>query len=493
MKRSEINILSSLLFCAFIAASQQQCELFRTACIPPVAGYFGYQWATCLTDNYIQVKSNFQHQCINRTASRCWYQCMVEDFGLNDGFVIGSCKCSALDYLLGRSQPSGHTPITIPDWCKSPSGTECNWYQDCLKKRVSCTTTLSRNAVRYAENMCHAYNNLSSRFQNSTSPVLTWLDGVRKCLLVSIVPQLRSYASPTCSNTDSLAFKSQTHCYSNPAIHDNVNKTHSLCQLSSDQFWQIFWTLHKNSTSPYHDKNLQQLYTEKVQCLKNQSQSGHSLNVDGVVKIKLVYSSYRYSTSKVTQYVMDKLDKVLSLGNYLAFANHTSNYRSISQNVMYIIFAKRSKFDLTTFHNSMMSAENGHLDGTTELAPATASPSDEQTPAQSPEEQTTMESADVIFSENEEIRDLVGMIANMVKSGSLALYDTTGSISIKQMFVCKDVVQCTETFAAVNAPPPTTTRPTTPVVRSGAVTARSTLALLAVSTFAYLTFFLIHK
>ena len=37
-----------------------------------------YQWGTCLTDAYMNQKSNQKHHCLDRTATYCWYQCMLD-------------------------------------------------------------------------------------------------------------------------------------------------------------------------------------------------------------------------------------------------------------------------------------------------------------------------------------------------------------------------------------------------------------------------------
>ena len=48
-----------------------------TECIQ-LSEYYGYQWATCLTNAYIQQKSNKKHICQYIYATYCWYQCMIE-------------------------------------------------------------------------------------------------------------------------------------------------------------------------------------------------------------------------------------------------------------------------------------------------------------------------------------------------------------------------------------------------------------------------------
>ena len=39
-----------------------------------------FQWATCLTTKYIEEKTKYRFTCTDRTATYCWYQCMVNFF-----------------------------------------------------------------------------------------------------------------------------------------------------------------------------------------------------------------------------------------------------------------------------------------------------------------------------------------------------------------------------------------------------------------------------
>ena len=43
------------------------------------------QWATCLTDAYIQTKSKGQYRCKDRTATYCYYQCEAELYSNDNG------------------------------------------------------------------------------------------------------------------------------------------------------------------------------------------------------------------------------------------------------------------------------------------------------------------------------------------------------------------------------------------------------------------------
>ena len=43
-----------------------------------LAGYTKHQWATYLTNTYIELLTGGRHQCKEDTSSFCYYQCMLE-------------------------------------------------------------------------------------------------------------------------------------------------------------------------------------------------------------------------------------------------------------------------------------------------------------------------------------------------------------------------------------------------------------------------------
>ncbi|XP_068746916.1 uncharacterized protein [Montipora capricornis] len=152
-----------------------------TACVN-IPGYIRKQWATCLTNTYIQQKSGHKHRCTLTYVKYCWYQCMVEVHSQNYGSVTRDCSCNETSNQ--RPSPS----LILPSFCYSPSGNSCAWYHDCLEKKYSCEDLTNAYAIRYAEKFCSLYN--------ETSPLLSqkgrqWMDSVRKCLLVSLVTLLR--------------------------------------------------------------------------------------------------------------------------------------------------------------------------------------------------------------------------------------------------------------------------------------------------------------
>ncbi|XP_053390863.1 uncharacterized protein LOC128553713, partial [Mercenaria mercenaria] len=120
-----LHLSTYFLWIGVVAGS---CNPGSSECIS-IKGYDGYQWATCLTENYIQTKSEGRHKCIEN-VNTCWYQCMLELHRKEDGLVHRDCSCT-------RNDPSNR-PVALPLWCYSPSGENCLWYRDCLETQYPC-------------------------------------------------------------------------------------------------------------------------------------------------------------------------------------------------------------------------------------------------------------------------------------------------------------------------------------------------------------------
>ena len=192
-----------------------------------------YQWATCLTNAYIQQKSSHQHQCTDRTRTYCWYQCMLEVYEKDFGPVSDDCSCQ-----LSKTTAKPYTGVpttSLPLECNSPSGDSCDWYRNCLEKRYPCEDTSNAYAIKYAEKFCRLYENRSSLFSPEGRK---WVDAVRKCLQVSLVPILRPWYKLSCEDLREWAFDSHTPCYLDPD-----KGAPSICDLDCQDFFKIFWTI----------------------------------------------------------------------------------------------------------------------------------------------------------------------------------------------------------------------------------------------------------
>ena len=192
-----------------------------------------YQWATCLTNAYIQQKSSHQHQCTDRTRTYCWYQCMLEVYEKDSGPVSDDCSCQLSNTT---AKPYAGVPTTsLPQECESPKGDSCDWYRNCLEKRYPCEDTSNAYAIKYAEKFCRLYGDRYSLFSPEGRK---WVDAVRKCLQVSLVPILRPWYTFSCEDIRQWAFDSHTPCYLDPD-----EGAPSICDLDCQDFFKIFWTI----------------------------------------------------------------------------------------------------------------------------------------------------------------------------------------------------------------------------------------------------------
>ena len=207
---------------------QQQCrslsDLGQTECVLLSPAYNAYQWATCLTEDYIIRVSNGDHVCRSETATQCWYQCMLEIYGAEEGSVNSGCACTAGETL--------SNDITIPVECYSPRGDDCGWYENCLERRYPCRGTDDGYAIEYAQKFCNLY---SDNYNDFSSVGRQWVDAVRQCLQVALVPSLRLWVSNTCADIRRQAIDSHTDCYINPG-----SRAPSICDLGCVDIWKAF-------------------------------------------------------------------------------------------------------------------------------------------------------------------------------------------------------------------------------------------------------------
>jgi len=203
-------------------------------CILDTPYYSKYQCGTCLTNDYIKQRSKGQHACRDSTATYCYYQCMVERYGLDRGPVYDVCLCDPSRPLL---QPS----VILPASCYSPDGTDCDWYRQCLARMLPCTGQ-AEYAISYGEKFCNLYTDSTLEFSQQA---LQWIDATRRCLQVALVPVLHlCQVQPTCDEIKTMAFESHVPCYVDPYQGTSV------CSLAPQDWAKIFWTIKSSFLPP---------------------------------------------------------------------------------------------------------------------------------------------------------------------------------------------------------------------------------------------------
>ena len=153
---------------------------------------------------------------------------------LRFGSVTQDCSCK--DTGSTTSNPfTGLLTTLLPPDCYSPSGDSCDWYRNCLEKKYPCEDTSNAYAIRYAERFCRLYD---ERYFSFSAAGQKWMNAVRKCLQVYLVPLLRPWVKPTCQEIREKAFASHTPCYLYPD-----KDAPSVCDLSCFDFFKIFFTI----------------------------------------------------------------------------------------------------------------------------------------------------------------------------------------------------------------------------------------------------------
>ena len=258
--------LGMLLVFAPGLSFQQQCttsnDIGGVSCELFTPYYSEHQWATCLTNEYIMRSSNQRHQCRQLGASQCWYQCMLEIYGLDEGEVNEDCRCSPGEVM--TEAPTDD----LPPHCYSPRGDDCSWYRHCLEMRYPCEGTSDGYAIRYAEKFCNLY---TDNYNDFSSDGRAWIDGVRKCLQVVLVPSLRPWVQKTCSDIRGDAFNSHPGCYINPA-----NGAPGICELSCTDVLRSFWLVSYEGgalTSAFAETT-NQMWSVMVGCFGDSQLSG---------------------------------------------------------------------------------------------------------------------------------------------------------------------------------------------------------------------------
>ncbi|XP_062611446.1 uncharacterized protein LOC134273239 [Saccostrea cucullata] len=203
-------------------------------CVLLTPYYFKYQRATCLTNKYIQTVSKGNAICRDNTATYCYYQCMLELFEVAQGIVSNDCACGVDAPQHTTTPPKNQTQL--PSHCYSPTGGDCSWYSDCLERRFPCQEMQQTSyAINYGLKFCNLYED---HYQNFSTDGQQWIDAVRGCLQVALVPLLRPFLTITCSGIKQKAFNSHLDCYTNP-----IKNAPSFCDLSFLDKWRIFYTV----------------------------------------------------------------------------------------------------------------------------------------------------------------------------------------------------------------------------------------------------------
>jgi len=150
--------------------------------------------------------------------------------GTGSGSSSGSGKPKSSGSSPGNRSGVSSGKSNLSQNCLVPSGVDCSWYSDCLEAKYNCGDT--GYPIGYGEKFCNLFQ---QNYQSFSSQGQAWINAVRKCLQVTLVPVLQtSAASLTCYQLKTKAFDSHVPCYISPAPGISV------CNLRCGEFVNLF-------------------------------------------------------------------------------------------------------------------------------------------------------------------------------------------------------------------------------------------------------------
>ncbi|XP_071178639.1 uncharacterized protein [Mytilus edulis] len=210
----------------------------NVACVLLKPYYKKYQYATCQTNVYIKLNSNYHHFCRTMTDGtpplHCWNQCMIELYELAEGPVYSNCECNPGDSLTNNPMTSY---IKLPGNCYSPNGVDCSWFDTCLRAKYSCSGNNFNDMIGFGLATCHTQEKIKD------AKGYKWIASVTACLQVQMAPVLKEWIHLNCSTLEKKANAVQQTCLKNPL------GVESLCELEPTDIWYAFWAIREYFTT----------------------------------------------------------------------------------------------------------------------------------------------------------------------------------------------------------------------------------------------------
>ena len=300
--------------------------------------YHSYQWATCLTNSYIEMNSDYRHACrkgnldVFRPAY-CWNQCMLELHEVEEGSVYKDCQCTPGE--MTTKFPTATTPL--PGICLSPTGNDCLWFKNCLKSKYTCHGKAYLEMIDLASAFCNYKITEQTQLSKTGSE---WALYTRKCFQVDMTPVLKPWLQLTCTDLDSKAQSVRSTCLTNPLGQI------STCDVNSEDLWGIFWNVRES----YHSNIIPSLdvFVETVhKCYVNESNQ-----VVKKVKFRLKPTFLRKMTNDIADQFLKHVAVALKWRE-----NDVVWFATLADHDITIILAIRKDVGLDTIH-----AESSDID-----------------------------------------------------------------------------------------------------------------------------------
>ena len=240
-------------------------------------------WFSCVSNSYIKLKTKGMEQC-TMGYDYCLYGCTSEEVQTH------FCECSA---------PTEYTPAdsAIPAWCFDPDGRNCIWYRECLDQKHPCEDADNGYALSYGEHFCSLY---TSNVENSkfSQNAVEWIDDVRRCLQVALVPLIRPWQTVTCGDIKRVAFDSHAGCYTSPA-----QGAPSICSLGARDWLAIFWTI-KGSFVSATAETLKEMVQVAGKCSWDY---GSEMLSSASLKIRIIFDWFGGNGDEIAKEAGDKI------------------------------------------------------------------------------------------------------------------------------------------------------------------------------------------
>ena len=219
--------------------------------------------------------------------------------------------------------------------------------------------------MEYARHLCDLYGRSKHYLRVKTR---RWIDSVRRCLLVKLVPIVRPYFNiSSCEDIESFAADTQLPCYLAP-----YSSEPSVCDLDLEEWVKVFWTIKGNltkstshglkimleSTSKCGDNMLQRILGgQSTQIVQNIQQTGMfmvRLTVSGDLGNENVteFKDCDEMAERISNQLAIQLNWNQNSVLWFAFVSNRSDVNEIGVN---ILLGSRSLYDVTIrFENSQI-------------------------------------------------------------------------------------------------------------------------------------------
>ncbi|XP_076108542.1 uncharacterized protein LOC143076606 [Mytilus galloprovincialis] len=268
----------------------------------PLKGYDLPQYATCLTNAYAEMKTNYRYACGKNLygirPTYCWYQCMVELHDMDNGQVKNDCACNLGQHVTKYPGYISTTHSPIPGRCHTPTGYDCLWFSTCLNSKYSCHGRDYKVVIELGSNICNFASKTKEKISENGS---LWYESAQKCFQVQMAPVLKQWLHLNCSTVENKATSVRNQCLTEPL------GVISLCDLSNDVQWTIFWSIRES-----FDKNLVPSIAHFMHLIQNCSTPEKKSNI---TEMRLFFSptSNIHVTNKMIE---DYFSKIVTKMNW---------------------------------------------------------------------------------------------------------------------------------------------------------------------------------